>query len=1045
MLVDLDDARPYAGGTAIQMLTATGGMRPVNLVDLSALDELTELAETGTGIRAGAMVTVRRMERDPLVRAAAPLAADAYAEVAHPRIRNAATVGGNLAFADHRLDPLAPLQVLDAFAEVASPDGSRRIAVRDLFAGDRRTVLAGGELIVAVEIPRQPTGRFRFVKHTSLSTSDWPCASAAVLLTDADSVLRVGLGAVAPTPVLLELPVPDGASTDELVEIARDVAGDRIHPIADVRGGVAYKTELALVALEEAVRGLDGPPPSHAVPVTARSRKHDDAADRPVGARWSRVDGHAKVRGELRYTAELPAPQCLDVAVHRSDRPHARIVGIDVDAALRSDGVVAVVTGADLHAALGDRLFTGPAFADQPPLAVDKVRYAGEPVVAVVAHGRAAARAAASRVVVEYADLEPVLDVDAAVAGGPYVHDELRPSAVFGDLRHLSGRRDTNVNYEFRLVHGDAEQAHTTSPTTVSGEFWCPPTHHVPIELPFTAAWPDGDRLCVQTATQTPSYVRQAVADLLDLPLNRVQVTVGPLGGGFGAKMYDRLEPLTAALAWRLRRPVRSEVTREEAFALTTRHGVAVTGSMSADEDGAITAASADVRYDTGAYADIGPRITAKSGMVATGPYRMNDAAIRSRCVYTNKPSAGPYRGFGVPQVTWAHESLVDDLARAYGEDPAAFRRRNLLREGDEAAVGTVMHSADFVGCLDAVTDAVGWDAPLPPSGRTLLRGRGVAVGVKAVLTPTISNAVLQLNQDGSATLAISTVDMGQGSDTIMAQIAADVLCLGEGRVRVMRTDTDITPYDTITAGSRSTYHTGNAVRRVAEGMRDRLLRLAADRFGVDAADVKLTDAGLTSTQTGETVGVAELVEGHFGARGTTLTTEASFVTEWTPYDKATGRSTQVTEHWFAGAAAAQLTVDTRTGRVHVERLAVAGDVGRAINPTLVEQQLTGAALMGLGQALFDELVLDEGRLANANLLQYQLPALSDVPDELTPIIVESPHRTGPFGAKGVGETALIPLAPAIANAVRDATGIRISRLPLTPERVRTALREAGR
>lgn len=770
--------------------------------------------------------------------------------------------------------------------------------------------------------------------------------------------------------------------------------------------------------------------------MTGESRSSAGVA---VGERWARTDGRAKVRGELRYAAEQPVRPCLDVAVHRSTRPHARIASIDTSRALAAEGVVAVVTGADLYALLGDRMMTGPAFSDQPCLAVEKVRYVGEPVAAVIAHGVRQARAAAEEIEVSYDDLDPVHDLDTAINGNSFVHSELRPSAVFGDLKHLRGRRGTNVNYEFDLRTGDPE---AVSGTTVSADFWCPPTHHVPIELPYAAAWADGDRLEILATTQTPSYVRQCLADLLDLPLNHVRVRTAPLGGSFGAKMYDRLEPLAAALAWTQRMPVRIAATREEAFLLTTRHGAGVSGSMTADENGNIVAMTADVRYDTGAYADVGPRITAKSGMVASGPYKVDNVRIRSRCVYTNKPSAGPFRGFGVPQVTWAHESLADELARSLGEDPAEFRRRNLLREGDIAPVGTPMHSADFVGCLDAVTEAIGWSSPYQRREGRLLRGRGVAVGVKAVLTPTISNAVLQLNQDGSATLLISTVDMGQGSDTIMAQIAAEVLCLGEGRIRVVGADTDVTPYDTITAGSRSTYHTGNAVRLAAESMRDRLAELAARRFGVPVTDIKLTGEGLVSAQSQEVVSIPDLLHGHFGARGTTLTTEAEFTTSWQPYDHETGRSPQVTEHWFAGAVAVRLTVDSATGRVHLEDLAVAGDVGRAINPALVEQQLTGAAIMGIGHALFDQLVFDEGQIVNGTLLDYQLPSIKDLPDRLTPIIIESPHRTGPFGAKGVGETAIIPLAPAIANAVRDATGVRLTRLPLTPERILMAMEE---
>ena len=303
------------------------------------------------------------------------------------------------------------------------------------------------------------------------------------------------------------------------------------------------------------------------------------------------------------------------------------------------------------------------------------------------------------------------------------------------------------------------------------------------------------------------------------------------------------------------------------------------------------------------------------------------------------------------------------------------------------------MHSADFVGCLDAVTEAIGWDTPLDRGSGRWRRGRGVAVGVKAVLTPTVANAVLQLNQDLSATLMISTVDMGQGSDTIMPQIVAEVLSMDAEQIRVVAVDTDVTPYDTITAGSRSTYHTGNAVRGVAERMRERLLDLAAKRAGGSRKDLKLTAGGVLNTATGEVIRLSEIIHEHFGARGATLTEEFNFTTSWQPYDKETGRSAKVTEHWFAAAAAVRLLVDRWTGRVRVEHLAVAGDVGRAINPTLVEQQLAGGAIMGLGHALFDELVFDQGQMLNGTLLDYQLPSVKDMPAMLTPIIVESSAR----------------------------------------------------
>lgn len=761
---------------------------------------------------------------------------------------------------------------------------------------------------------------------------------------------------------------------------------------------------------------------------------------RGVGARRQRFDALGRVRGTIHYVGDEPAAvDTAQVAVHRSTQPHATILAVDTEAAEAMPGVIAVVTGQDLYADFGERLFTGPAFADQPSLAVEKVRYVGEPVAAVLAQDLSIARAAADSIVIEYEELPPIYDLESALAGATFVHSELRPSAVFGDLAHLSGVRGTNVNYEYVQVKGDAASAHERAAATVNTTVWSPPTHHVTIELPSTTAWVDSGRLEIFTTTQTPSYVRQMAADLLDLPLSRVRVRTRALGGGFGCKMYDRLEPLAAALAWKFQRRIRIPTTREEAFQLTTRHGAEVIGSLSADAEGNLIAASADLRYDTGAFADVGPRITAKSGMVVPGPYRIENVDVRSRCVYTNKVSAGPFRGFGVPQVTWSHETLIDELAHELGADPYEYRRRNLLREGDVASMGTVMHSADFVACLDAVAEAIGWDDAGPEDTGRIRYGKGIAVGMKAVLTPTVANATLNLNQDGSATLLISTVDMGQGADTTMAQIAGQVLLIDSARIHVVQADTDATPYDTITAGSRSTYHTGNAVRLVAEEMRARLLALASEQIGRDIDSLSLTPYGICDRDGRPLMTIPEVVHHKFGARGATVTSTSNFTSWWHPYDKETGQSKKVTEHWFASAAAVRIGIDTRTGRVKTQHLAVAADVGRAINPTLVEQQLTGAAIMGIGHALFDQLVFDQGQMINATLLDYQLPSMRDMPEKMTPIIIEDPHRDGPFGAKGVGESGILATAPAYANAIRDAIGVRLTRLPLTPETVLAA------
>ena len=746
-------------------------------------------------------------------------------------------------------------------------------------------------------------------------------------------------------------------------------------------------------------------------------------------------------------------PGLLHAAVARGIYPHARLLRVDLSEASGLPGVAAVFSGRDLEKLLGERVYCGPAFADQPILAVDRVRYVGEPIAVVVAESQAAAREATRSIEAEYEELPAVHDArEAAEPGAHLVHEELKPAKVFRDLAHLAGRAGSNVCYDFHLRRGDVETGFRQASHVVDGVYTSPPVSHAALETHGTLAWVEDETLQVVTATQVPSYVRESLASILDLPLHRVRVRVPYLGGGFGAKMYDRLEPLVGFLAWHLRRPVRMVLTREEVFVITSKHGVSEHFRLGASADGKLVAAQADVIWDTGAYADIGPRIASKSGMTASGPYRIENVEILSRLVYTNKVSAGPYRGFGVPQMVWTHESAVDELARAQGRDPYEFRRQNLLREGDLFATGTPIHSAGLVECLDRVAEAVDWKAPRPQASDALENGRdkgryafgrGIAVGMKAVLTPTTSGAIVQLNADASASVLSSTVEMGQGSDTILPQIVAEVLGLDADRVRIVHPDTAVTPYDTLTAGSRTTYHMGNAVRLAAERVREQLFETTAGALEVATEDLELRQArvyprgnpsgGLT---------IPEIFERRFGARGTTLTGEVTFQTQWVPFDKETGQSPAVTEHWFANATAVEVVVDRRTGRIRIECLAVAGDVGKAINPAHCKQQLEGAALMGVGQALFDEMVFEQGQLVNGSFLEYQLPSFLDLPGQVIAIVVEQPHRSGPFGAKGVGETGILSIAPAIANALADATGIRLRSLPLTPEKVLTALEE---
>ena len=761
-----------------------------------------------------------------------------------------------------------------------------------------------------------------------------------------------------------------------------------------------------------------------------------------VGQSVPRSDGLRKVTGAATYVPNLEREGMAHAVLVRSTRAHARIRAIDADPARALPGVLAVISGEDIARMPGVDPWLGPAFRDQPVLAIERVRFIGEPVAAVVAGDRETALAAADLVVVDYEELPAVFDVlEAAEPGAALVHDELKPSKAFADLAHLAGRAATNVCYHYKLRRGDVDAAFRAADRVFEDTFTSPPVQHVPLETHATLAWIEDDVLTVWSTTQTPSFVRQELAGMLGLPLNRVRVRVPYLGGGYGAKMYDKLEPITALLASVTRRPVRMVLSREEEFVTTTKHGVVVRMRSAWDREGGLLGMRAEVFWDTGAYADIGPRITGKSGMTALGPYRIPNARIDSYCVYTNKPPAGAYRGFGVAQMVWAHESHLDRVARALGQDPVAFRLRFLLGDGDAYVTGAPVQSEGVRQCLERVAAELGPALTTRTDDGRRAQGVGVGCAMKAVLTPSISGAIVQMSSDASVTVLSSTVEMGQGSETILAQMAAEELSVPADRVRVVQPDTDVTPYDTITAGSRSTYHMGNAVRLAAREVRRQLVTAAADRLEAHPDDLDLADgAVVVRGMPDRRLSIPDVFLARFGSRGTTMVGEGVFQTRAAPADPETGQSARTTEHWFPSAAGAVVEVDRATGRVRVLKLVIAADVGRAINPRHCRQQIVGAALMGLGHALFEQMVFDHGQLVNGTLLDYPVPSIRDVPDEIVPLVVEVAHPGGPFGAKGVGESGLLAVSPAIANAIEAAVGVRIHDLPMTAERILRAL-----
>jgi len=762
-----------------------------------------------------------------------------------------------------------------------------------------------------------------------------------------------------------------------------------------------------------------------------------------VGKSVNRADAKQKVTGRALYVGNIEMPGMLHLAVLRSPHPHARIVRIEKSRAQAFPGVVAVITGADVAAIPGLDPYFGPAFRDQPILAIDRVLHVGDPVVAVAATDLRAAEDALHLIQVDFEPLPAVLDVLEAIRPeSPVVHEEIRPARSFADLAHLRPTGKSNICYRYKLRKGDVKKAFAEADRVFEDTFSSPPSQHMPLEPHVSLAFIDKDeRLNVWTASQSPSFVRTELSNVLGLPLNRIRVRVPYLGGGYGAKVYAKLEPLVAILALLTRRPVRYALTREEEFQTITKHGV-VFHIKTAVKEGSITGRECRVYWDTGAYAEIGPRIVHKSGYTSAGPYRIPNVSIDSYCVYTNKPPAGAFRGFGVPQLVWAYESQMDMIARAIGAEPFEFRMRHALDEGDPFATGTPVQAFGLKDCLREAAKAIDWAAPRSKAAAGKLRGKGIAAGAKAVLTPSISGAILIMNADGSANVLTSTVEMGQGSETVMAQIAAEELGIAFDQVHIVQPDTDVTPYDTITAGSRSTYHMGNAVRGAAAKVKAQLLAAVASQLEVSPDDLMVREGRIFvrgSEKRGMSIPQAFLAK--FGSLGTTIVGEAVCQTAAIPMDPESGLSDKCTEYWFPSATAAEVEVDLETGKVNILSLCSVGDTGTAINPKHCEQQLIGGAITHLGLTLFEFLSFEEGQLLNGTLLDYQIASIKDFPATVKPVVVEVPHKSGPFGAKGVGETGTLTVSAAIANAVEDALGVRIKDLPLTPETLFRALK----
>ncbi len=756
-----------------------------------------------------------------------------------------------------------------------------------------------------------------------------------------------------------------------------------------------------------------------------------------VGQALPYLDAVERVTGTVPYTLNFELPGMLHVKLLRSPHAHARIRRIDASAAERLPGVVYVLTGPKLRE-LPVNPHYGVVILDKPIVAIDKVRYVGDIVAAVVAVDEDTAADALDHIEVDYEPLPAVFDAEEALRpGAPLLHEELPPQrATFADII-VSREPGTNLCNHFKLRKGDVEEGFRQADHIFEGVYSTPAAQHCPFETHVVLArWEPDGRLSVWSSTQTPSSVRADLADLFRLPQSKVRVLTATLGGAYGAKSYIHLEPLTATLALATRQAVKLALTRGEEFLEITKHPSKFYMKTGVKKDGTITAREIVCYWSGGAYADISPRLIKNGGYASPGPYRIPHIKVDSYAAYTNLPPAGAFRGYGAPQGHWAGECQIDDIAAALNLDPVEFRLKNVLHDGDTFATNEYMHDVHFEELLRDSAAKIGWGRPKRPAPPGKAVGRGVALALKSTVTPSTSSASVRIESDGSLTVLSSTVEMGQGSKGVLAQIAAEAFGVSYDRVRVVDPDTDITPYDQSTTSSRSTFSMGTAVQYAAEDARNQVRELAGKLMEAAPQDIEV--AGGRAFVSGSPERGLTISEVLLRSRYQQVVGNGTYVTEG-GLDPETGLGIAAV-HWHHAAGAAEVEVDLATGQVEVTRYHTDVYVGRTVNPRNADLQNAGSVILGLGQTFYEEMLYDDGQLVNGNFADYMLPSFEDLPREMTNRLVEHPGGQGE--AHGLGETAVPPVSAAIGNAIRDAIGVRLHDLPITPEKVLRGLLE---
>jgi CO/xanthine dehydrogenase Mo-binding subunit len=745
-----------------------------------------------------------------------------------------------------------------------------------------------------------------------------------------------------------------------------------------------------------------------------------------VGHSIPKIGVNERLRGEPIFSADLDVGDALILKVLRSAKAHAHLDKVDYDRASKVKGVVKIFTAADIP---GENLI-GIINKDQPLLASGKVRSVGEPIALIAAESEETALEALKLIEVTYEDLPAVYTPEEALKpDAPKIHEK------------------GNLLFTRRIKKGDVDEAFKRCEVVVEKTYCTGRIEHSYLEPDAGAGYVDEDGILVIFAsTQNPHYDHREVTDLLGLEGHQVRIVQAATGGGFGSKLDLNMQAFIGFAMLHLQRPGKMVYSREESFLATAkRHPLDMTLKTGADRNGKILAMQARITGDTGAYGSYGIAVASRAAVHATGPYEVENVEVESRCVYTNTPFCGAMRGFGTPQIAIAHESQMDLLAEKLGVDPLELRLMNAFKPGSETGTGQKLTDSVGIGdCLEALKPHYEWARTTwRTDGSDPYKKRGIGlgsmwygIGNTGVQNP--STAKIKMDLGGNVTLYTGCAEIGQGSTTILAQIAAETLGIKPEEIRLFVADTRCTSNAGATSASRQTYISGNAVKEAAEKLADVLLTEAVNKLKVPKSTLALEDGFVKDSANPDSKVEFSILAQRANQKGIPLKWQGYFDPETVPLDPETGQGIPYATYAFAGQLAL-LTVDTLTGEVSVEKIFAAHDVGKAIHPENVKGQICGGVAMGMGFALTEEFTPGQ----TLSMKDYHIPTCADVP-EIVPIIVESAEPTGPFGAKGVGEPALIPTAPAILNALADALGQRIYNLPANLERVLATSIKAG-